>query len=92
MAIVDAATAERWGFLERVVPPGELDAAVDIAIEAILANDDAATRAQKRLQAAYEDLPMDEAVRRSIDAFAACYASGTPQRLMAGFAAHRAKR
>lgn len=89
---LDAVTAERWGFLEHVVPPDELDASVDAAVESILANDDAATRAQKRLQAMYEDLPMDEAIRRSIDAFAACYASGNPQELIAGFAAHRAKR
>jgi len=89
---IDAATAERWGFLERVVPAAELDAAVNHAIEAILKNSDAATRAQKRLQRDYEDLPLDEAVRRSIDVFAQSYASGEPQAMMAAFAAQRRKR
>ena len=86
---IDAATAERWGFLERVVPAAGLDAAVEAAVEAILANDDAATRVQKRLQAEYEDRPMAESIPRSIDAFAACYASGRPQRLLGELSARR---
>ncbi len=86
---IGADEALRWGFLERVVPPGDLDREVDAAVEAILQNSDAATRAQKRLQRAYEDLPLDEAIRGSIDEFARSYESGEPQRLVDEFAAKR---
>ncbi|MSQ55364.1 MAG: enoyl-CoA hydratase [Betaproteobacteria bacterium] len=86
---ITAEEAQRWGFLERVVPAVDLDREVDAAVEAILKNSDAATRAQKRLQRTYEDLPLDDAIRGSIDEFARSYESGEPQRLVAEFAARR---
>lgn len=88
---INAEEALRWGFLERVVPLQELDQAVDAVVAAILENHDGATRAQKRLQQAYEDLPLAEAVRISIDEFARSYASGEPREIIAAFRA-QAKR
>ncbi len=82
---ITAEEALRWGFLERVVPLQELDQAVDAVVAAILENHDGATRAQKRLQQAYEDLPLAEAVRISIDEFARSYASGEPREIIAAF-------
>src|SRR3546814_19489595 len=35
---VDAATAERWGLVEKVVPPAELDAAVEELVGVLLRN------------------------------------------------------
>jgi enoyl-CoA hydratase/carnithine racemase len=89
---INAEEALRWGFLERVVPPGDLDREVGAMLEAILKNSDAATRTQKRLQHAYESLPLEEAVRASIDEFARSYESGEPRRLVAEFAARRRSR
>jgi enoyl-CoA hydratase/carnithine racemase len=86
---IGADEAMRWGFLERVVLAGDLDAEVDRTVEAILKNSNAATRLQKSLQHAYEDLPLDEAIRESIDAFAQSYASGEPQNLIRKFQAQR---
>ena len=43
---IDAETALRWGIVDRVVPPGDLDAAVEAALAAALA-DPAAARARR---------------------------------------------
>ena len=43
---IDAETALRWGIVDRVVPPGDLDAAVEAALDAALA-DPAAARARR---------------------------------------------
>lgn len=88
---INAEEAMRWGFLERVVPPDELDREVDAAVEAILRNHDGATRVQKRLQHSYEELPLAEAVQRSIHVFAESYASGEPQAIIRDFLERRKK-
>jgi enoyl-CoA hydratase len=89
--LIDAAEALHWGLVERVVDAGTLDAEVDHAVDAILAGGDAAIRAQKRLNRAYEELPFAEAVALSIDEFAKSYESGEPQRLMADYLRRRRK-
>lgn len=86
---IRADEALRWGFLERVVLAQDLDAEVGRTVEAILKNSDAATRMQKRLQNAYEDLPLDEAIRDSIEAFAKSYEGGEPAKLIAKVRAQR---
>jgi len=89
--LIDAAEALRWGLVERVVDAGALDAEVDHALDAILAGGDAAIRAQKRLNRAYEELPLAQAVSLSIDEFARAYASGKPRRLMADYLRRKRK-
>jgi len=89
--LIDAAEALHWGLVERVVDAGTLDAEVDGVVDAILAGGDAAIRAQKRLNRAYEELPFAEAVALSIDEFAKSYESGEPQRLMADYLRRRRK-
>ena len=88
---INAEEALRWGFLERVVPPAELDREVDAAVDAIVKNHDGATRTQKRLQKAYEDLPLSETVRLSIDEFARSYESGEPREIIGEFLRRRRK-
>ncbi len=82
---IDAATAERWGLVEQVVPPEALDAAVERRVAAILACGPRAIRAQKVLIQAWENLPMGDAIARGIDSFAASWDSDEPARMMAGF-------
>ena len=89
--LIDAAEALRWGLVERVVDAGMLDAEVDQALDAILAGGDAAVRAQKRLNRAYEELPFTKAVALSIDAFARAYQGGEPQRRMADYLRRKRK-
>lgn len=89
--LIDAAEALRWGLVERVVDAGLLDAEVDQALDAILAGGDAAMRAQKRLNRAYEELPFADAVQLSIDEFARAYEGGEPQRMIADYLRRRRK-
>src|ERR1041384_851933 len=67
---IDAATADRWGMVEQVVPVARLDAAIDPWVAAIVEGTRKAVRAQKRLMRRWERLPLDEAVQAGIDAFA----------------------
>ncbi len=80
--VIDAATAERWGFLERVVQPEELDTAVDAAVEAILHSDPAAVRMQKELLRHWDEASLSDAILHSMDVFAKSYATGRPSELM----------
>ena len=89
--LIDAAEALRWGLVERVVHAGALDAEVDQALAAILAGGAEAIRAQKRLNRAYEELPLGEAMALSIDEFERAYGTGEPQRLMADYLRRRRK-
>jgi enoyl-CoA hydratase/carnithine racemase len=89
--LIDAAEALRWGLVERVVDTAGLDAEVDQALDAILAGGVQAILAQKRLNRAYEELPFEQAVALSIDAFERAYATGEPQRLMRDYLERRRK-
>ncbi len=89
---IDAAQALAWGLVERVAPGPELDAAVDRALDALLAAGDAALRAQKRLCKLWEEAPLEDCVRLSIVEFAAAYAGDEPQRLIGEYLAAKKKR
>jgi enoyl-CoA hydratase len=91
-ATLDAAQALAWGLVERVVPGAELDAAVEQALDALLAAGDAALRAQKRLCKLWEEAPLDDCVRLSIVEFAAAYAGDEPTRMIGEFLATKRKR
>src|SRR5215831_10202021 len=66
---IDAATADRWGMVEQVVPVGQLEAAVERCVTAIVDAAPQAVRAQKRLMRRWERLSIDEAVQAGIDGF-----------------------
>jgi enoyl-CoA hydratase len=89
---IEAAQALAWGLVERVVPGAELDAAVDQALDALLAAGDAALRAQKRLCKLWEEAPLEDCVRLSIVEFAAAYAGDEPRRMIAEYLAAKRKR
>jgi len=82
---IDAATALRWGLVDRVVPAGELDAAVEDCLAALLEAGAQATRLQKALIRRWEDLPLGQAIAAGIDSFADAYATDEPARLMRAF-------
>ncbi|HTC12492.1 MAG TPA: enoyl-CoA hydratase [Acetobacteraceae bacterium] len=82
---IDAATAERWGLVEQVVAAEALDAAVERRVVTILACGPRAVRAQKALIAAWEKLPLRDAIARGIDSFAASWDSDEPARMMGEF-------
>ena len=91
-ATVGAAEALVWGLIEKLSPAEKLDETVDHALDAILAGEPEAIRAQKRLCKLWEEAPLAESVRASIDEFAKSYESGEPRRRVAAFRAARRKR
>lgn len=70
----------------------DLDTQVDNALDAILAGEPEAIRAQKRLCKLWKEAPLAECVRFSIDEFARAYESGEPNRRVAASRNARKKR
>ncbi|NEV80745.1 enoyl-CoA hydratase, partial [Rhodopseudomonas sp. BR0C11] len=70
---IDADTALAWGLIDKIAPPGELDAAVEHLVGALLAGAPQAMRAQKALMAAWEDMPLPQAVAHSVKVFGQSY-------------------
>jgi enoyl-CoA hydratase len=89
---IDAATALSWGLVENVVPPEQLDAAVQDLLEAILACGPRAVRLQKALITDWENLPLGRAIQRGIDRFVEAWDTDEPQRLMNTFVQRRRER
>jgi len=82
---IGAAEALVWGLVEKMVDAEHLDTAVNAALDAILAGSDEAIRAQKRLCRLWEEAPLAESIRASIDEFAKTYESGGPNRRVDAF-------
>jgi enoyl-CoA hydratase/carnithine racemase len=89
---IGAGEALVWGLIEKMVDAAHLDAAVDAALDAILAGSDEAIRAQKRLCKLWEEAPLAESIRASIDEFAQSYESGEPNRRVDAFREARKKK
>jgi enoyl-CoA hydratase len=87
-----AAQAAAWGLVERVVPPGQLDEAVESCVQSILRADARAIRLQKELIRSWEDLPLRAAILAGIDAFVTAWDSDEPRRAMRGFQAEQRKK
>lgn len=86
---VDAVTALNWGLVEEVVPPGELDAAVERAIVGILASGPRAVRLQKALIEEWQGSSLETAIQHGIDRFVDAWLTDEPQRMMRTFMARR---
>jgi enoyl-CoA hydratase/carnithine racemase len=83
--IIDAAAAEAWGLVERVVPVASLDTAVEEWIEELLRCGPRAIRLQKKLIRAWEELPPTKAVAAGIDCFAEAWTTDEPRDAMRAF-------
>jgi enoyl-CoA hydratase/carnithine racemase len=83
---IDAAEAERWGLVERVVPDiPALDAAVEEALAHLCAAGPRAIRNQKALIRRWEDLPLGQAVAAGVAAFARAWDTEEPRAMMRAF-------
>ena len=71
--------------IDRVAPPGGLDAAVEQTVAMLLECSSEALRAQKDLLRQWEELPLKQSVDLSIGVFGQSYLTGEPQRLMGEF-------
>ncbi len=89
---IGAAEAFVWGLVEKLSNAKDLDMTVNQAVDAILAGEPEAIRAQKRLCKLWEEAPLYESIEVSIDAFAKSYESGEPRRRVEAFRDARRKR
>ena len=80
-----AADAERWGLIQKAVPPAELDAAVERCTSSMIAAGPRAIRLQKKLIRAWEDLPLRDAIRAGIDSFVEAWKTDEPNARMQAF-------
>ena len=87
--MIDAQEAHRCGFLDRLVPRAELDAAVERWVSAILGAGPRAIRIQKRLVQDWERMSIADAVRQGIAAVVEARQTDEPRRLMQAFVARR---
>jgi enoyl-CoA hydratase len=88
---IDAATADRWGLVEQVVPAAQLDAAVERCVASIVEATPKAMRAQKRLMRRWERLSIDEGIQAGIDAMAQSVADGEHLERMTAFVNRKRK-
>jgi enoyl-CoA hydratase/carnithine racemase len=84
-ATLGAEQALAWGLVNRVVAAGQLDAAVDELVEALLACAPTAVRLQKALIVRWRESTLPDAVRAGIAAFGAAYRTGEPREGAAAF-------
>ena len=89
---IGAKEALGWGLLEAVSPLKSLDRKVNSVLDAILAGGAEAMRAQKRLCKLWEEAPLEQSIRVSIDEFARSYESDEPRKRIAAFMQTRKKK
>jgi enoyl-CoA hydratase/carnithine racemase len=89
---IDAATASEWGLVNRVVPDGDLDVAVDEMVTRVTRGSQAAKGLGKRTLHAQLDLPLEEAYEVAIDAMTANASTGDGAEGIAAFAEKRPPR
>ena len=83
--MIGAEEAAAMGFLQTTAPPAGLDAAMAPWVEAILAAEPGAIRAQKRLIEGWLDHGVPAGVRAGMDAFAASFQTDAPNQRLAAF-------
>jgi enoyl-CoA hydratase/carnithine racemase len=83
--VFEARELYQWGFLQKLVPATELDAAVEKWIASIFASGARAVRLQKALMRDWERLPLDEAIQAGIRACVEARRTDEPRRLMTAF-------
>jgi enoyl-CoA hydratase/carnithine racemase len=83
--MIDAAEAHRVGYVDRLVAPEDLDAAVEKWVKAICTAGPRAIRLQKELCADWERMSIADAVQRGIAQVARAHETDEPRRLMTQF-------
>lgn len=89
---IDGEKAERWGLVEELVAPEDLDATVARIIDAIVASGPRAIKLQKQLITDWEDLPLRAAIHKGIICIAGAFTTDEPTRMLAETLARLAAR
>jgi enoyl-CoA hydratase/carnithine racemase len=87
-----ALDAKAMGFVQKVTPAGDLDAAVEHWIELILRGTPAAIRTQKALMNRWERVSVEEGIYAGIDALSDAYRTGEPQAAITAFFAAKKRK
>jgi enoyl-CoA hydratase len=82
---IDAEEAYRIGYLERLVPYEELDAAVEKWVASLLLCGPRAVRIQKRLIMDWDRMGVTDGARAGIQAYVESYRTDEPNRMMTAF-------
>jgi enoyl-CoA hydratase/carnithine racemase len=90
--LYSAAEALAMGFVQKVAPAAEIDAAVDAWIAGICRATPEAIRAQKALMNRWQRVSLDEGIYAGIDALSDAYQTGEPQAAIEAFFARRTAR
>lgn len=90
--LYSAKEAADIGFVQKVAPPGGLDAAIEPWIEGILHATPLAVRAQKALINRWERVSLEEGIYAGIDALSDAYKTGEPQAAIKAFFAAKARK
>ncbi len=89
--IIDADEAFRCGFLQKLVPAAQLDAAVEKMVASILLGGPRAIRLQKRLMRDWERMSLTDGIWQGIRACVAARSTDEPRRMMEAFIARKRK-
>jgi len=89
-AMYSAAEALAMGLIEKSVPAGDLDSAMEPWIAAICSAAPQAVRAQKALINRWQRVSLEEAIYAGIDALADAYETGEPRTAIGDFFARKA--
>ena len=89
---IDAREAYRIGYLQRLTPAAELDAAVERWLASLLECGPLAVRIQKRLVIDWDRMGTTDAARAGIQAFVDAYRTDEPRRMMLAFLEQRRAR
>jgi enoyl-CoA hydratase/carnithine racemase len=81
-----------WGLVNRVVPPEELEAALDATVNKVLAGAPAAIRLQKELMIRWRSTDLATAIEYGVNAFAVSYASPDVREALRAFLEKRTPR
>lgn len=90
--LYSAEEAAGIGFVQKVAPLADIDAAMEPWIEGILRATPEAVRNQKALMARWERTSLEEGIYAGIDALSDAYKTGEPQAAIAHFFAQKKKR
>lgn len=83
--VFEAREAYQFGFVQKLVPASELDAAVDKWLQSILASGPRAVRLQKSLMRDWERMSLTDSIRRGIEMCVEARRTDEPKRLMSAF-------
>lgn len=87
--IFEAHEMYQFGFLQKLVPAGELDAAIEKWLQSILVSGPRAVRLQKSLLRDWERMSLTDSIRRGIEMCVEARRTDEPSKLMAAFLARK---